>query len=292
MAGGLVQLGAVVLVALGAGCSAVTPPTNAPSPTVTAASVPSASPTSWPPGVARTGVVDHRELVAAHRTGLEDTNYTVTVTESTRWQNGSVNWRRTRVTTRDENRVFVVLDRSGTPVLRDTPLDATRVELYTRLQPPPADAKVFAALTDGGQTDYRTFTSTRHLLDNGRDIRLLLSVFETRTTSRDRRNATTMFHLGARGEPAVDRFRFVPSRSDVGDPSNVTFRLLVDDHGIVHRYRLAYTVTVKGRHLRYERTVHLSAIGTTAVRPPTWLDNITTMRPGGTIEPDSHDGSL
>jgi hypothetical protein len=146
---------------------------------------------------------------------------------------------------------------------------------------------VFAALTDGGQTDYRIFTSTGHLLDHGRDIRQLLAVFETRTTSREHRDATTVFHLETTGEPAVDWFRFVPSRSDVSDPRNVTFRLLVDEGGIVHRYRLTYTVTVEGRDLRYERIVHLSVIGTTSVRLPTWLDNVTTARSAGSIDTDS-----
>lgn len=290
MAGRPIHLGVVVLVVLGAGCNTVTPATSTPSPAVTAAPVPSAPPPSithrWPPGVGQTGVVDPRELVAAHRTELQDTNYTQTVTESTRWHNGSVRWQRTRVTTTDENRVFVVLNRSGPSILRERSLNATRAELYVRLQPAPADAKTFAALTVENRTEYRTFTDSRHLLDNGRDIALLLSVFETRITSRTRRGARTVFQLEATGTPVVDRFRFVPSRSDVSDPRNAIFRLLVDDRGIVHQYRVAYTVTVEDGSLRYERIVRFSAIGTTSVRRPAWLDNVATATPTGTTNTD------
>jgi hypothetical protein len=273
-----VQLGLVVLV-VGAGCSALAPPTSDPqSPTATAAPVPSTSrpptPEPLPPGVEQTGVSNHRELVAAHRTALENTNYTRTISESTRGQNGSVRWQRTRVTAVDGARVFAVLDQSGTPVLRDIALDASHVELYARRQPLPAGSTVAAALTDGGQTEYRTFPSTRHLVDNSQDLALLVSAFETRLVSRDHSGETTVFRVEATGPPVVDRFRFVPARSGISDLRNVTFELLVDERGIVRRYHLAYTATVEGRDLHYERTVHLSAIGRTSVRPPARLDRV------------------
>ena len=276
----LVHLGLVVLVA-GAGCSALAPPApDTPSPTVTAAPVPTVSrlptPDSLPPGLEQTGVANHVELVAAHQTGLENTNHTRTITESTRWQNGSVLWQRTRVTKFDGPRVFAVLNQSGRPVLRDTSLDAAHVELYARLQLPPAGSTVAAALTDGGQTDYRTFPSTRLLVDNGQDLVTLLSAFETRIVSRDHDSETTVFRVEATGPPVTDSFRFVPARSGISDPRNVTFELLVDERGIIRRYHLAYTATVEGRDLRYERIVHLSAIGTTSVRPPAWLDRVNT----------------
>ena len=287
----LVHLGLVVLVVVGAGCSALAPPVSDPhSPTATAAPVPTVSrpptPDPLPPGVNQTGVANHRELVAAHQTSLENTSYTRTIAESTRWQNGSVLWQRTRVTSIDGARVFVVLDQSGRPVLRDISLDAAHVELYARLQPPPAGSTVAAALTDGGQTDYRTFPSKRLLVDNSQDLVLLLSAFETRTVSRDGSGETTVFRVEATGPPVVGRFRFVPARSGISDPRNVTLELLVDERGIVRRYHLAYTATVEGRALRYDRIVHLSAIGTTSVRPPAWLDRVnTTATPARTPTP-------
>lgn len=271
------RFGLVVLVVAGAGCSGLAPPApDAPSPTVTAAPVPSAppppTPNPLPPGVEPHGVVDPPVLAAAHRTGLLNTSYTRTVTESTRRPNGAVIWQRTRVIKTDGARVFAVLTQSGSP-LRDTSLNADHVELYTGLQPGPNKSAVSAAVThDDGRTVSLRTTRYKRLLDNRWDLTQLLAVFETRVVSQDHRGETTVFELEATGPPVVDRFRFVPTRRAVSDPRNVTFRLLVDERGVVHRYHLTYTTTVEGRALRYERTVALSAIGSTTVGPPAWLN--------------------
>lgn len=272
------RFGLVVLVVAGAGCSDLAPPApDAPSPTVTAAPVPSAPPTPTPnplpPGLKPHGVVDPPVLAAAHRTGLLNTSYTRTVTESARRPNGSVIWQRTRVIKTDGARVFAIVTQSGAPVLGDTSLNADHVELYTLLQPGPNESAVLAAVThdDGRTVSLRTIRYNPRW-DNRWDLTQLLAVFETRVVSRDHRGETAVFELEATGPPVADQFRFAPTRGVVSDPRNVTFQLLVDERGVVHRYHLTYATTVEGRALRYERTVALSAIGSTTVGPPAWFD--------------------
>jgi hypothetical protein len=223
--------------------------------------------------------MDPPVLAAAHRTGLPNTSYTRTVTESTRRPSGSVIWQRTRVIETDGARVFAVLTRSGAPLLRDPSLNAAHVELYTRLQPAPNESAVSAAVThDDARTVSLRTNQYEHLLASRWDLAQLLAAFETRIVSRAHRGETTVFNVAATGPPVVDRLRVGPARRAVSDPRNVTFGLLVDERGIVHRYHLTYTTTVEGWTLYYERTVALSAIGSTTVEPPAWLDRAASGR--------------
>lgn len=48
-------------------------------------------------------------------------------------------------------------------------------------------------------------------------------------------------------------------------------RFVVDDRGVIHSTRFAYTGRTDGRELRVVERLRYTGLGTTTVQPPAWL---------------------
>lgn len=226
------------------------------------------------PGLTRDGVTDASTLAGAHADQVRNDSYTVVVAGTTWNANRSVYWRvdsYARVGA-GGSPVLFVWNTSGVPP--DVSTLRSDIAIWHN------DTQSFARHVDAnGTAHYHRSAPERDVLGStpgrGPAIRSLFGAVNTTVVERIERNDTTLYRVVSTAQP----------RSMVSDRprSNYSLSALVDSSGLVHRYRVSYDVHEDGRTLHRSRTWRLSAIGTTTVGEPAWLDdavNATANRGG------------
>lgn len=272
----LILVAALVLVA---GCSS---PASAPTGTTTATATATAAPvptdrpsTFLAPGVTPRGVADPVALARAHRRTLGRTSVTVRVEESHRYANGTLRWRRTATQRVDAGGRTVRSHYVGAfeGSTRDSGLlsefvrfpHATRVERYTV-----GGGAYHRYRFPSGDTWYVGASSPDpRIVDPG--LVPLFWAVDTRVTAREVRDGTTRYRLEGNevADPTTLERVFVGGR--FADVRNVSLEATVDGRGVVHRYRLTYTlVRTDGVVALGTESVRFTDVGTTTVERPTW----------------------
>lgn len=264
--------------------------------TVTPAPVPTAEPTPprLAPGLNSTGVYDPAELAAAHARVLGNTSYTVSVTQTIRHPNGTL-WARRVITVRlagNESRFFVRLAVSGPNAIGLLGEPPARAVFWSA-----DNERIFRAFTRGNHTTYNTFRPRFSpvvgrvgtadywediVVPGGQpygDIAPLFAAVETRLTDRTVRNGTTLYRID--GTAFRDPEPFARSER-VGSPRNVSLRAVVDERGMVRRYRLSYAAVIDGDTVRVRRSIRYTGVGTTTVERPPWYDRALEDTPEAT----------
>lgn len=254
-----------------AGCSGFLTDTT-PSPTATPAPVPTvSSPTSGPievPGLSAEGIEDPFELVVAHQTTLSRLSHTRRTTATERFTNGSLRRRTTAV-------LRVIPTDAGTRYLRtltfEGPVepaetiypDATRIETYG------ADRAYVRVTYPNGTMAVESFR--RDDVHNPQTLALVVAAFETRIAGRTPCGERACYEVRS---TALETPRYLASALVVAGERNVTNGTLVafvDERGLVHEYRVRYTVeTARGAYVATRR-VRL-ALGKTTIERPEWAE--------------------
>lgn len=255
---------AVLLVT--AGCSL---PAGEPTATdrVTAAPVPEATarPGVLAPGVTEAGVTDPGRLAAAHARTLEATSYTVNQTLVQRWTNGTLRSR------------YVTVARFGAePGRFDAQLEQTDREagrLVTRRVHRYGDGeRAYIATTEGNRTSYRllrypdgaprdpTDVYLRNLT-NVLAVERVFTLVPTDTVGTFTENGTRYVRVESTAPTTI-----LPLR-------NVTVTATISESGVIRAYRVRYDVTREGE-LRATVALRYTAVGSTQVTEPPWLDRV------------------
>lgn len=82
-------------------------------------------------------------------------------------------------------------------------------------------------------------------------------------------NETGHYHLFASRLIRPDRFNAI---DQADEPRNLSLRVEVDSAGFIRSYRLAYAAQTDTGHVRVERTVTYSSVGSTTVERPAWYE--------------------
>lgn len=261
-----------------AGCGGLSPSPDPRRPTSTA--TPAPVPTGGPgevlaPGVTREGVVDAREVADAHVARLADRSYSLLVTRTTRYPNGTLRERLAMNLSLGADRSYVVDVETAGPrapvVLGRPPASAafwSNGSAYTR------------RLTRGNTTTYTTFQPTdgagtwqywaRTVPFGGRGgnprgfFTRTFGAVPTRTTGRVAEDGTTAYTL-------VGRRATAPIELGVEDPREVDLRATVTAAGLVRSLSLRYVGTVDGQPIEVTRTFRYERVGATSVERPAWV---------------------
>lgn len=281
---------ALVLLVVLAGCSGISGPAPTESGTVTPAPIPSSTATPMadqarlPDGVSVVvGITEPWDVTIRSAELLSNQSHTIHVREEARYANGSLRWRLDRIRRVADTRTYTIERHHGHDRPGWTFAGMDRVEIYTTDGRDPTAARAYWALTDDGETQYATFDAVGR--SNRRQLFQLLSRFETRVTGRVTRHNTTMYRVEAesRGEPHKMKYVDRTERA-----RNVSLSLLIDRRGLIHEWRVAYTVVADGREIRYVRLVRVTNIGTTTVDRPAWVSQLQAETP---TTPDANPGA-
>ncbi|WP_424002362.1 DUF7537 family lipoprotein [Haloarcula salina] len=242
--------------------------------TVTPAPVPSDDVGAYPVGLGPGGVTSPSLLGAAHADTLNGTSYTLEMTRTVRYANGTL---------RSHLRIEVALDANRTHFANVSVRGHAAPVLLGR---PPASASFWSdgdvylrQLTRDNRTIYneyeppdsyagtwRYWVHTAAL--NGRpaaDVTQTVAPFQTRVARAESGDGTEYVVSG-------DRLR----RGEVGAPwsarRNATLAARVTEDGLVRAYRTEYTATTGGERVRVTRTVRFEEVGNTTVGRPSWYD--------------------
>lgn len=260
---------AVALLVVLAGCQGIAP--AAETPTLTPVAVPTEVPTERPPrmlapGMTERGVTDPSALAAAHAEALDGTSVTFRANYTERGPNGTV---RSRTVTTVQ---FGAGDRYRYVRIDGDPRgDVQRVERWSNGE------RVLERRVDGNDTVQRVLRDAdgRPLAPAAalpvepaarRGIGQVFRAMPTTIAGQEVRNGTTYYRVVSTGLAT-------PNPSALRDAS---LTALVDERGIVHRYRLTYTTDRGGDAgpVHVVATVRFTAIGTTTVECPTWAGRV------------------
>ncbi|UPW01498.1 hypothetical protein M0R88_05180 [Halorussus gelatinilyticus] len=97
---------------------------------------------------------------------------------------------------------------------------------------------------------------------------VLFSALDTELAGTLTENGTTLHRVNATG---VLNPEALASELNADSVRNVSLTALVDERGVVHEYRVAYTATHGDRTTRIERTTRFVALGETSVERPAWV---------------------
>ncbi|KOX94727.1 hypothetical protein AMS69_02380 [Haloarcula rubripromontorii] len=244
-------------------------------PPVTPAPVPTDSATAYPAGVGPTGVTSPSLLGSAHGDRLNGTGYTLTMTRTVRYANGSL---------RSHLRVHVALDRNRTHLANISVRGHAAPVLLGR---PPATASFWSdgdtylrRLVRDNQTVYNEYDPPDSYAGtwqywvhtaalNGRpaaDVTRTVAPFHTRT-SRSERSDEAVYVISG------DRLRDNATSTVWTSRENATLVAHVTRAGLVRDYRTEYTTVTDGGDLvTVTRTVRFTGVGNTTVGPPPWRD--------------------
>lgn len=236
--------------------SAATTPTPTPVPTT------EAPPEKLAPGLTDEGVVDPWNLSHAHANALLNTSFS-RYTATVRWSSDG------RYATQVTSHVRVASGGYPMHFARNVTGDDPGVNLVS------ADVEVwregnvsYVRTTANGTTNYQRTTPSRDLysgpVTGWDDIYSLFSAVNTTTVERIERDGTTLYRVVSTSQPESDQFR--------GSRSNYSLSALVDSSGLVHRYRVSYDLHEDDRTLHLSRTGRLSAVGSTTVERPAWVE--------------------
>lgn len=240
--------------------------------TVTPAPVPTDGAGAYPVGLGPSGVTSPSLLGAAHADALNGTGYTLGMTRTVRYENGTL---------RSYLRIEVALDADRTHFANVSVRGHAAPVLLGR---PPASASFWSdgdvylrRLTRDNRTIYneyeppdsyagtwRYWVHTAAL--NGRpaaDVTQTVAPFQTRVATAESGDETEYVVSG-------DRLR----RGEIGAPwsarRNATLAARVTEDGLVRAYRTEYTATTGGERVRVTRTVRFDGVGNTTVGRPSW----------------------
>ena len=241
---------------------------------VTPAPVPTGSVSAYPPGVGPTGVTSPSLLGSAHADRLNGTGYTLAMTRTVRYANGSL---------RSHLRIRVALDANRTHLANISVRGHAAPVLLGR---PPATASFWSdgdtylrRLTRDNRTVYNEYDPPDSYAGtwqywvhtaalNGRpaaDVTRTVAPFHTRT-SRSRQSGETVYVV--RG----DRLRENTTSAAWAAREDATLVARVTPAGLVRDYRTEYTRTAGGEPVSVTRSVSFRAVGNTTVGPPPWRD--------------------
>lgn len=278
---------ALVVVLVTAGCGSDVVPGGAPSPdraTLTPAPLPNETDTAVAdgrqqvaPGLAADGLTDTLELMAAHRSVLRNTSWTLTVTHVQRYGNGTVRVRERRNIASAANgsyhRVQQVAGTVGGPPSRVEVWSNGSVRLvraerggtvaYRRL---PAEGT-----TGGTRPSFALDEDVAVQAEHQRLIAILLDTEDLRVDRLDRPHRESDRQQYRLRATEFEDDTFVTRDGLAVRLTEVDIRFVVDDRGVVHRARFAYTARADGRELRVIERLRYTDLGSTTVRPPTWL---------------------
>ena len=216
------------------------------------------------PGLTWDGVTDPSNLSSAHANQLRNTSYATALVETTWSENRSTHWHvdaHTRVGA-NGSPVSFAWNTSGVPpgagpLTVDVALWHNGTHSFTRY------------VDQNGTADYRRSSPERDLLagvpGRGSFVRSIFGSVNTTVVERIEDDGTTLYRVVSTSQP---RYASVSDRPR----SNYSLSALVDSSGLVHRYHVAYDVHDDGQTLHVSRTWRLSAVGTTTVEQPPWVD--------------------
>ena len=242
--------------------------------TLTPAPVPTDTPEPTPvptvaPGVSRQSVVSVWDLAGTHRRTLEATSYTTVKTIAVMDGERTLQSFTRRVRVAPGGDPYLLRQRYERA--EDYPITispARRVRLWYdngsgafRLGGPDGTRYVGdEAIAAGGlvtdNTEYKRL---------GR----LLSGFELRVTGRVDAREDTRYRIESDRLRRRSALRVPPALTD---PRNATITVLVSPEGVVRRYVLAYNASYEGESVRVVQTFRVSAVGSTTVREPAWVE--------------------
>ncbi|RLM45080.1 hypothetical protein DVK00_11585 [Haloarcula sp. Atlit-47R] len=242
---------------------------------VTPAPVPTDSATAYPAGVGPTGVTSPSLLGSAHGDRLNGTGYTLTMTRTVRYANGSL---------RSHLRVHVALDKNRTHLANISVRGHAAPVLLGR---PPATASFWSdgdtylrRLVRDNRTVYNEYDPPDSYAGtwqywvhtaalNGRpaaDVTRTVAPFHTRTSRSGRSDGAVYVISG-------DRLWDNATSTVWASRKNATLVAHVTRSGLVRNYRTEYTtVTDGGDPITVTRTVRFTKVGNTMVGPPPWRD--------------------
>lgn len=247
---------AVVLLLATAGCNTPLADESKPpeTPTLTPApqpgtSTPTANASRFPPGLGPEGVTDAERLVDAHTDALANVSYTVRLSSTREYPNGSVQTRYERVVR------FASPDRFHYVLTVRSESGDRRIERWR------SGDTAFAAVTTDGDTTYRRLDEPqRPTLVTYSELTRVFGLEPSRLADTTIRNGTTLYRL--EGGPG-----------DVSGLSNVSYVALVDPRGLVRSYTVTYDVTDRDRTRSVEVAASFGAVGETTVERPPWYDD-------------------
>jgi len=228
------------------------------------------------PGLAADGLTDTLELMAAHRSVLRNTSWTLTVSHVQRYGNGTVRiWERRNTSSTDgsyrrvqqiqgtaggaPSRIevwsngsvkLVQTDRRGSVIYRQFPVEGT---------------------TDGSRQSFALDVDVAVQAEHQRLIAVLLDTegLQVDRLSRPHRESDRQqYQLRA---TEFEDNTFVTRDGLAVRLTEVDVRFVVDDRGVIHSTRFAYTGRTDGRELRVVERLRYTGLGTTTVQPPAWL---------------------
>lgn len=262
----------LVVLLLLAGCNSVAPGSTS-TPTASPVAVPTDSPTAspaprLPPGLSADGVHDPVALVNAHDRVTARSSHTIDVREVHRYDNGTLRWRQEtrRRIAGDEPRQHTTITMTGTAPGFGSLRNASRLETYR-------DGRLLYGYVSNDTTTryYRTAAPENTL--SGRPLVVLFSAVDAEVDGWVTRNGTRLYRVDA--VRVTDPAGFAAATPTHPDDRirNASFDALVDARGLVHEYRMAYTVVpANGPVVHVNRTVRYRALGNTTVEEPAWYE--------------------
>lgn len=249
----------VAILLLLSGCNGFSGP--GPAATVSPADVPEAPTPSAQPWTGDS--FDGSQAATTHARTLRNSSYTVNQTIVTRFTNGTTAARYvTRAQFSGDGRAAVTLtqvDRRGADTQRRT---VRRFQAGdTRYRLVVADGNRTLTVTNGtgyGAAEYR------EVLANGGPVARVFGYVDTRIVGQYTEDGTQYVDV-ATVQPV-----------SVPPLSNVTLTATVSERGIIRSYRVTYGVERDGTRLRTVVALSYTAVGTTTVDRPAWVDQEAT----------------
>jgi hypothetical protein len=235
-----------------------------------------------PPGLSENGVQDASALASAHREILRDQSRTVEVTETIRYENGSLRGSK-RATYRVDPASGIataVVEPTVSGGLFAPPFlpSAATLEFYRN------GTTVLAKVTNDTTSKRLPVQGTEGSLRSPKMVPTLLTATNLQYNGTVKRDGETLYCLEATApEDEALVAKTVLSGRRYDELRNVTFRALVTDDGLVRKYTVEYAVfktegykfpeTEEGQVIRGTRTVTFESVGTTSVERPAWAGN-------------------
>jgi len=237
---------------------------------------------SLPPGLSDDDVRNASALASAHREILRDRSHTVEVTETVRYENGSLRGSK-RATYRVDPASGIataVVEPTVSGGLFAPPFlpSADTLEFYRN------GTTVLARVTNDTTSKRLPVQEPEGSLRSPKMVPTLLTAMDLQYNGTVERDGETLYRLEAttpEDEALVARTVLSGRRYD--ELRTVTFRALVTADGLVRRYTVEYAVfktegyrfpeTGEGQVIRGTRTVTFGSVGTTSVERPAWAGN-------------------
>lgn len=237
---------------------------------------------SLPPGFSEDDVRNASALASAHREILRDQSHTVEVTETIRYENGSLRGSK-RATYRvdpESGIATAVVEPKVSGGLFAPPFlpSAHTLEFYRN------GTTVLARVTNDTTSKRIPVQGAEASLRSPKMVPTLLTAMDLQYNGTVVRDGETLYRLEATApEDEALVAKTVLSGRRYDELRTVTFRALVTDDGLVRKYTVEYAVlktdgyklpeTEEGHVIRGKRTVTFESVGDTTVDRPAWAGN-------------------